>query len=283
LADGLTGRRTENPSGGFYIRIAIQDCNMRLPRSGYLALAGTVIFLGWSANLGGALPQQVGFVDLTGIHDATKPPAGIQKHDLPEGCKKLVPGVMGDGIRETDDGQPRDIEVAVTGIETSRPTLGSGILADVQLRNTGTEAIQIPWSTDGETIRVGQGPTSFVWEEGSFDLVLKQKNADGVLLTSLNKWVFSTKYAVGSERTIPAGGYISALVRFKVEDEFSIHKVQAGDWLLSATWTQAERERSFANCAVSSIYFRDNHYYRQVNPTITLHVFPNDATSSGGH
>ena len=153
----------------------------------------------------------------------------------------------------------------------------------MQLRNTGTEAIQIPWSTDGETIRVGQGPTSFVWEEGSFDLVLKQKNADGVLLTSLNKWVFSTKYAVGSERTDPAGGYISALVRFKVEDEFSIHKVQAGDWLLSATWTQAERERSFANCAVSSIYFRDNRYYRQVNPTITLHVFPNDATSSGGH
>ena len=122
---------------------------MRLPRSGYLALAGTVIFLGWSANLGGALPQQVGFVDLTGIHDATKPPAGIQKHDLPEGCKKLVPGVMGDGIRETDDGQPRDIEVAVTGIGDVQTYAGqrdSGRRATSEHRDRGdSDSVEHRW------------------------------------------------------------------------------------------------------------------------------------------
>ena len=163
--------------------------------------------------VGNAFAQQIGSVNLT------RPP---EHEALPYGCKKLLPGTIGDGIAEPEDHVPRDIVVEVVSVKNTKPALRSELTAEVRLQNTGTRSMEIPWSTEFSTIEKGESPVALRWDEGTFEFTLEDKQGRKVLLKSLTGAVYGSKFSAGSELTIKPGEGITAVVKFMLEEEFLI-------------------------------------------------------------
>jgi hypothetical protein len=239
-----------------------------------IALAITVLAI-CAAQIvsGSSAGQQFGFVDLThAIEPAPASDSGA-KESLPDGCQKLEGGMIADGFVGAENDQPRDIAVEVTKLDNATANVGGDIQAEVQLRNTGTLDVQIPWSTDPDTSKYGQGPSRYEWEQGTFELGLKNERGDGILLKTFIAALYGSEYAPRSELSLPPGGYVTARVKFKLEDQFPfVRQLDPGIWQLSARWEQVRRDWFVVNCKVTNGYFRYDSYYRQKRPAVTIQV-----------
>jgi|SRR5437762_5048489 len=215
-----------------------------------------------------ALPRQIDIVDLT------KPAvASNSERPIPAGCEKLTAGVIADGWPMPEDHRPRQIVVEVVSVKDMKPALGSKVEAVVQLKNSDSQPIQIPWGTDQRIIEQGQKQDSLQWEAGTFEFVLRKGKGQQVRLKSLTSWLHSSKFVPSSQLTIQPGQLVSALVSFKIEDEYQIDlRLKEGQWQLSAEWVQVGRTSHVKDCSVSNGYFHYDDFYQQQNPSITIHV-----------
>jgi hypothetical protein len=215
---------------------------------------------------GDASAQQIGSVDLT------RPP---KRADLSNGCKKLLAGIIGDGWPEPEDHVPRNILVEVVSVKDTKPTLGSELVAEVRLQNTGTQSIKIPWSNEFSSLMKGQSLDALSWDEATFEFMLKDQQGRRVRLKSLTEALYGSKSADGSELAVKPGESITALVKFALIDEFPIPplRLKEGEWQLSAEWIQTGRTSSVSkNCTEANGYFHYDRYYQQQNPGITIQV-----------
>jgi hypothetical protein len=213
--------------------------------------------------------QQVESVDLT------HPPVGsVTSKNLPEGCKKLSAGMIADGFAEPKDHLPFEIVVEVTSVKAGKAIIGSELEAEVRFLNSDKRPILIPWGTNPSVIEEGQSPNAVTWEEGTFEFKLKDQQGRQVPLKSLTGSLFGSKFSGGSELTLKPGESISARVKFKLEDEFQIPilSLTAGEWQLSAKWSQSGRSWSVKNCVVANAYFHYDGYYHQQNPGLTVQI-----------
>jgi hypothetical protein len=221
-----------------------------------------------------ASAQQIGSVDLTRAREHKA---------LQNGCKKLSPGLIGDGWPEPEDHLPRDIAVEVISVRERNPALGSQLAAQVRLLNSGTRQIEIPWSTEFSTVERGQSPDALQWDVGTFEFALKDRQGHKVPLKSLPGAVYGSKSSVGSELTVKPGESIVALVKFMLEEEFPIPplRLKEGEWQLSARWVQTGRTLSVGkDCSAANAYFHYDRYYKQQNPGITIQVNTGGPTTS---
>jgi hypothetical protein len=238
------------------------------------------------AALSGAA-QEVGSVDLRlppnplktatqekGKENSTAPTKQAEKSDLPSGCEKLSPGIIADGFVNTDDHRPRPILVKVSKISETNPSEGSELEAEVQIRNTGTKTIQIPWSVDPNAARLGQGPTAYEWDGGYFDVLLRIRNPNGEMLKSLSRELYGSKFQPGSLLTLLPNEWITAKIKFKLEAEYlySEGEFEGQKGELFVRWEQVSRTMGISNCKVSNAYFRYEDFYKQEDRGITIHV-----------
>jgi hypothetical protein len=151
----------------------------------FLGVAMTFLLIG--------LPpvRQGDFVDLTQPPEPSTPAASQEKTPLPYGCKELLPGIIADGWVEREDNLPQDIVVEVVSVSNMKPSLGSGLEAEVRLRNTDTRPLQIPWNRDPRIIEHGQSPDALVWEVGTFEFTLKDQQGHQVSLKSLTESLYA--------------------------------------------------------------------------------------------
>jgi hypothetical protein len=210
--------------------------------------------------------QQIGSVDLT------RPPKRV---DLPNGCMKLLPGIIGDGWPQPEDHVPRNIAVEVVSVKDSKPVLGSELVAEVRLQNTGTQSIKIPWSNEFNSVVKDQSPDTWSWDQATFEFMLKDQQGRRVRLKSLTEALYGSKSAEGSELAVKPGESITASIKFALIEEFPIPplRLKDGEWQLSAEWVQTGRTSSVSkNCTEAKGYFHYEHYYQQQNPGITIQV-----------
>jgi hypothetical protein len=238
--------------------------------------------------------QEIGAVDLRPVTSPAKIPAAgkekkdvtakketDQQNDLPRGCQKLLPGMIADGIVNTEDHQLRPILVEVVKLSDKEPAEGSELEAEVRLRNTGTQNIQIPWSVDPNVTKTGQGPTGYEWEGGYFEVLFRMRNPHGVMLKSLSRDLYGTKFHEGSLLTLQPGEWVTAKIRFKLVPEYLYIDFKGQESELFARWEQVRRTMSIADCRESNAYFRYEHYYEQENHGMTIHV-TGEAPKPGG-
>jgi hypothetical protein len=223
--------------------------------------------------LGFLVAQQTDSVDLIRSPLASK---ATDKPPISDGCDRLTGGAIGDGWPETEDHKPRQITVKVVSASEMKPALGDEVEATVQLSNNDTVAIIIPWNTDPGVIRQGQKPNSLEWDAGTFEFSLTgpQLQRGYISLKSLTGWLQSSKHVPGSQITIQPGKSVTALVKFRVEDEFAIAplRLKEGEWQLSARWKQVGRVWSKKDCAVWNTYYHYDRYYQQLSIPLTIEV-----------
>lgn len=244
---------------------------MRLLVSGVIAIASATA-CAWA---GGGFSQdtqrdaryeQYGFVDLT-----KDVPFAPQKQDPPAGCKEVTAGIIADGVVNPEDGRPRDIRIEVRKVE-GMPALGSEMSAEVRLLNTGTVNLEIPWSTNPQTIEYGPEKWSRQWDVARFGIDLVGATEGRVSLKDLSGYVYGSKYAAGSFLVLPPNGFVDARVRFKLEEEFKFGRLKAGTWMVSASWEQTGRGWGVKDCRASNGYFQYADYYKQEKVGMRLEV-----------
>jgi len=222
------------------------------------------------------LAQQIDSVNLTRPHTPSRAP---DKRPIPEGCEKWAGGGIADGWVEPEDHRPREIVVEVVSASDMKPALGSEVEAVVQLWNTDTRPIQIPWSTDPGIVEEGQRPDDLEWEGGTFDFRLNDQQGNQVALKSLTEWLYASKFVKGSQLAIQPGQNISALVKFKLEDLYPTEplRLKAGEWQLSAKWHQVGRTWHIKNCGAWNGYFHYENFYHQQSPGLTIQITAQDS------
>lgn len=226
-----------------------------------------------------ARAQQIASVDLTKPPESAKD-AEVQKtNELPNGCQKLLPGIIADGIALPQQGHPQsEIAVEIIRVNDPTPTSGSESHAEVRLRNSGQEPIHIPWSLDTSTIQNGQDPNHVHWEVGDFVVRL-----NGAMLANrtLTKRLYGSEFSKGSQLTIQPGGWITATIKFKLENMFFPDRpLKVGESQLSVEWEQSARSWDVSDCKLTNGYWK--YSYKQMNPTVTIRL-KNNSPNEGPH
>jgi hypothetical protein len=221
-----------------------------------------------------AQAQQVGSIDLTQTPQPAKSTEKQEKTNLPEGCKTLSGGGIADGYVIPEDHQLREIEVSMISVSKTKPTEGSELQAEVQLRNIGKQSIQIPWSKDPRVKNEGQDPNHFNWEGATFRVLLSKHGGNGVLLKSSSEWVYGSKFSTGSLLTLRPGEWITASVKFKLEamylydpGEFGVGKSQ-----FLAEWEQVSRSWGVRGCGLWNGYYQYGDFYKQTKLPVTVQI-----------
>jgi len=219
---------------------------------------------------GPARGQQIGTVDLTQQTKLSESAQEKEKYQPPKGCKNLLPGDIADGAVSPPEHGPHEIVVEIVKINAENAAVGSDVQGEVRLQNSGEYSIQIPWSTDPQTMWQGQDPNYLEWDYGylSFDL-----QGTGSLKT-LSQPLHGSKYVAGSMLTIQPGEWITFKVKFKLEPEDPIpgRVVNQGEGQLQVGWVQTLNAWNVHNCSVAHAFFQYRGYYDQQNPPITIKI-----------
>jgi hypothetical protein len=220
--------------------------------------------------------QQVGSVDLTQPPQLAEPAEKQEISNLPEGCKTLSGGCIADGYVDPEDHRLREIEVSVVSVSETKPSEGSELQAEVRLRNTGKQSIQIPWSKDPRVKAEGQDPNHITWEAATFEVFLKIKHGNDVLLKNSSEWVYGSKFSAGSLLILQPGEWITAKVKFTLEAEYLYHpgELGEGESQFIVEWDQVSRSWNVKNCGVWNAYFQYDHFYEQTNLPLTVQITP---------
>lgn len=218
---------------------------------------------------GSARGQQIAAKDLAHAAGPAKSPGKQEKYPLPKGCKKLVGGLIADGIVSPPEHGPREIVVGVTKINGGNLWVGSEVEAEVRLRNSGEYPIQIPWSTHPQTMWQGQDPSHTIWDYGhlSFDL-------QGMGLVTESQPLYGSKYVAGSMLAIQPGEWVTFEVKFQLEPEYPIpgRFINAGEGQLQVAWQETSTTWDVHNCSVGQRFFQYGRYYHQQNPPVTIKI-----------
>jgi hypothetical protein len=221
-----------------------------------------------------AFPQQVGLVDLTRPIGVLAVPDQSARQ-LPPGCTEEKRGIMADCIVKLDDNRPRNISLQIIKLSSETLEVSGDGRAEVRLQNTGEQPISIPLSTDWSAIQKASSPDHLEWEEGSFQVVLRDKRNHTIALTS-NDWsLYGSRLVSGSLMTIKPGEWITAFLNFKVLDRYQIvspAEFPVGEGELFLEWAQTRRVWNRKDCVWNTSLFDYRGYYKQERPTATVRV-----------
>ena len=100
----------------------------------------------------------------------------------------------------------------------------------------------------------------------------KQKNT--ILLKSTEGALYGTKFDNGTIITIKPGEWITALINFRLEDEFHFRtsEIPMGRSELFLEWEQAFRSWDRTKCGWNTFWFGYGSYYKQEHPTVTVQI-----------
>ena len=216
--------------------------------------------------------QQIASTDLAhSVVTIVGPHQEQNKDEFATNCGKSGVG-FADGVVTDDDHKPRRIEVELVPVSDTRLVIGTNVEATIRLKNVGTEAIQIPWSTDFRTTQDGQDPKMRSWDVGWFQLELKSTETNNnAELKSTSQNLFASKLLSGSSLTIRSGEWITAQISSKVEAQNpTFEHVKEGSAELSVEWSQTARARRVEDCGVTLGYF--TYTYQQDNPSVIVKV-----------
>lgn len=215
--------------------------------------------------------QQIATVDLTHA-----PEVDQERKEIPHppGCEKLIPGVIADGYVESEDNKPRQIVLEITKISSNAPTVGSELQAEVRLRNSGKQPIQIPWGTNWRQVIEGEDPGRIEWDGGDFEVLLRGEQENNVLLESLTYSLYGSKSSPGSLITIQPGEWVIAEIKFKLLARYAFGpgSWKAGKMQLIIEWRQTLRLQDVIDCRVNDRYYRYSYQQEQVPFTIQITV-----------
>jgi hypothetical protein len=183
--------------------------------------------------------QQVGTVNLTKPQEPAK--KEIATPPLPDGCLQIGGGFF-DGRINPEGGQKREIGLEITKVDPVSLVIGAEFQVEIKLKNTGNVAFQIPWSTDRNTAKAGSDPDSIDYESGQFEVSVNDGTGNERLLKPLSGRFLGSKYSTGSQITIAPGQWVTAVIKLKLEPEYSFGAdLKAGPAKLAATWSQEHR------------------------------------------
>jgi hypothetical protein len=142
---------------------------------------------------------------LVGLEEAVAPgvpenknPVGGQMNNY--GCESLHGLGYRDGETVPKVGRPARISVE---LRTKRLKIGSEVEGPVRLNNTGSEAIENPW-TDYRTTKTGQDSSDRQWEAGLVRIPVRSKPSGQVRLGDLSQVLLAAP-RTGSKPTIRPG------------------------------------------------------------------------------
>jgi hypothetical protein len=226
-----------------------------------------------------AFPQQIATIDLTRSHESPKQTKKQKETPPPKGCS-CPGGAMYDGIVQPPDKQPRDISLELTKLSDINPAVGSEVVAEIQLKNIGKNSISIPWSTHPGVITKGQNPDSVQWEQGGFEVLLRDRRQNGFVLQSPDLPLYGSKFSAGSLLTIQPGEWVIARMNFKIADRF--FGTPEGESRLSVKWEQASRTWTRGKCGATTGWFDYNgEFYRQERPAVTIQIADSGPIKNG--
>lgn len=241
-----------------------------------------VAFVFCLTAMGSAYGQEIGVVDLT-QPKASQSSDQRKETSLPPGCAKWT-GIQAHGDRRPDDNQPRPIRLEIIELNNEEFEVGSEVRAEVRLTNVGNQPIQIPWTTDTSVIQKAPDPDHIEWEEARFQVVLKDKQNNTILLKSAEASLYGTRFDNGTIVTIKPGEWITALIHVRLEDEFHFrtNEIPLGRSELFLEWEQAFRAWDRAKCGWNTFWFGYRGYYKQQHPTVTVQVNRSATGESNG-
>ena len=214
--------------------------------------------------------QHLGHANLSNL----VPPSQEEADTVPEGCAKF-PFILAHGFIPTDETQQKEITLEVTRLITARAVIGKEVAAEVQLKNSGTHAIRIPWSTDLGLPKQAPDPDRGGFEVGEFEVNLADATGSTIVLKSLSQPLLGASFSNGSLLDVAPGQWITATIRFKVEDEYSVaSSLKAGTAQLTVSWRQWRRTWSVDRTACKAVrgsYYYD-HLYKQQSKPLTIEV-----------
>jgi hypothetical protein len=202
-----------------------------------------------------AFPQQVRTADLT-HPTSTQARKQQEQTPLPADCRKPQGG-MAYGAVMPDDKQPRPISLEIVKLNRESLEVGSEVRAEVRLRNIGSKAITIPWSTDSIIIDRGPNPDQLQWEQANFEFTLRDKQNRRIPTSGTEVSLYGTKSSEGSLVTVNPSEWVTAIVSFRLEDVYHIMKpveFPTGDANLFVEWQQESRYWTRLKCGWSSAW-----------------------------
>src|SRR5262249_4548212 len=81
----------------------------------------------------GASGQQIASVDLTHQPKSASISQSQTKQTVPDGCEKILPGIIADGFMQSKDHVPREITLELVRVDAEKAAVGSELGADVRL------------------------------------------------------------------------------------------------------------------------------------------------------
>lgn len=228
----------------------------------------------------GAREQQIASLDLTHPPKSDSISQDQTKPALPDGCEKILPGIIADGFIQPEDHHPREITLELISVSANKAPVGSELAADVRLLNSGKQSIQIPWSINPSAVRDGQEPSHREWEGGSFEVLLRGQVDNDVLLASLTYPLYGSKFSPGSLLTLQPGQSVVAAIKFKLESRYP---VRPGHWKegkmeLLVEWRQTSIYQDLADCKMRKGFYQ--FQYEQKNLTLPIQVVAQDSSTN---
>jgi hypothetical protein len=216
--------------------------------------------------------------------DLTHPPSYLpnantaqEKIDYPNGCKIMATGYA-DGEIVMQNSEPRKIKVELISISTATLAKGADITGTVKLQNTGSEQIEIPWSTDDRTAHLRQDSYNRAWEVGKFEVKLKGKDNYSAELKSTSAILFSSSFVTGSTLIVKPKEWTTAQISFKVEEQNPAYeKIEEGPSELVVEWAQISRTEKVEDCNLMQGFYPYAGSYQQSNPPTAVKVERDDS------
>jgi hypothetical protein len=224
--------------------------------------------------------QQIASVDLTHPPKSNSISQDQKKLALPDGCEKILPGIIADGFVQPEDHHPSEITLELIRVSADKAPVGSELGGDVRLLNSGKQSIQIPWSIDPNAVTDSQDPSHREWEGGSFEVLLRGQLDNDVLLESLTYPLYGSKFSPGSLLTLKPGESVVAAIKFKM---LSRYPVRPGPWKegkmeLLVEWRQTSIYQDLVDCKMRKGFYQ--YQYEQKNLTTPIQLIARDSSTN---
>src|SRR5262249_37638291 len=98
-----------------------------------------------------------------------------------------------------------------------------------------------------------------------FDVLL-----NGTFLQSSTQHLYGSRFSPGSQFTLRPGEWMTAAIKFKLENKNLPNDQLLGKSKLSVKWNQETETRHVSDCKVMNGYFK--HIFEQDSPTKTIRI-----------
>jgi hypothetical protein len=167
------------------------------------------------------------------------------------------------------------LKLEVTNLSNTKPADGEAVTADVRITNTAAEAFTIPWSGDRSAVPFAPG-AKVMWVQAEIDLTIRSPRSTLTLASPVNT-LYGVKSKPETWKTLAPGESATVRLGFKVHtaNAPAVYPVTAGNWDLTATWSQAERILFSNECKYESGWWFDTVKNEPVPLPIEITLGPN--------